>query len=282
MCVPWDGGFAHVSCLAEQAKILVAEAEDNNLDMEPKWRRWHSCSMCEQRHYGVVLCALGWACWKTYVGRPEEDWARLKGPAMTLLGNGLSAAKHYEDALAVFEAELATLRRLGASEGHMLITQGNLANTYHHLGRLEDSIRVQQDIYSGHVRLRGEESEGTLAAAHNYASFLSHVKRYAEAKPLLRKTIPVARRVLGENHDLTLRMSLCYAVSLYLDRKATLEDLREAATALEGLERTTRRVMGGAHPRVGNIELVLRHARETLRAHEEANSLRQAMAPPEK
>ena len=24
-------GFAHVSCLAEQAKILVAEAEENNL-----------------------------------------------------------------------------------------------------------------------------------------------------------------------------------------------------------------------------------------------------------
>ena len=25
-------GFAHVSCLAEQAKILFAEAEENNLD----------------------------------------------------------------------------------------------------------------------------------------------------------------------------------------------------------------------------------------------------------
>ena len=25
-------GFAHVSCLAEQAKILVDEAEENNLD----------------------------------------------------------------------------------------------------------------------------------------------------------------------------------------------------------------------------------------------------------
>ena len=27
-------GFAHVSCLAEQAKILVAEAEENNLDIK--------------------------------------------------------------------------------------------------------------------------------------------------------------------------------------------------------------------------------------------------------
>ena len=37
-------GFVHVSCLAEQAKILVAEAEENNLDnkaLNEKWDRWH-------------------------------------------------------------------------------------------------------------------------------------------------------------------------------------------------------------------------------------------------
>ena len=33
-------GFAHVSCLAEQAKILVAEAEENNLDAKAKNARW--------------------------------------------------------------------------------------------------------------------------------------------------------------------------------------------------------------------------------------------------
>ena len=72
-------GFAHVSCLAEQAKILVAEAEENNLGdktWNEKWRRWDECSLCEQDYYGVVRCALGWACWKTYLGRPEADWAR--------------------------------------------------------------------------------------------------------------------------------------------------------------------------------------------------------------
>ena len=31
MLLPREAGFAHVSCLAEQAKILVAEAEENNL-----------------------------------------------------------------------------------------------------------------------------------------------------------------------------------------------------------------------------------------------------------
>ena len=35
-------GFAHVSCLAEQAKILVAEAEENNLGkkVNERWHRW--------------------------------------------------------------------------------------------------------------------------------------------------------------------------------------------------------------------------------------------------
>ena len=33
-------GIAHVSCLAEQAKILLAEAEENNLDVEVKTERW--------------------------------------------------------------------------------------------------------------------------------------------------------------------------------------------------------------------------------------------------
>ena len=41
-------GIAHVSCLAEQAKILVAEAEENNLDDEvlnQRVIRWYRCCL---------------------------------------------------------------------------------------------------------------------------------------------------------------------------------------------------------------------------------------------
>jgi len=41
----------------------------------------------------------------------------------------------------------------------------------------------------------------------------------------LRKTIPVARRALGENNELTLKMRWIYAIALYKD---TLDDLCEA------------------------------------------------------
>ena len=80
--------------------------------------------------------------------------------------------------------------------------------------------------------------------------------------------MPVARRVLGENDAITLKMRLCYARALYKDNDTTLNDLREAMSTLEGMERTTRRVFGGAHPILAAIEISLRNARAAIRARE--------------
>ena len=98
-------------------------------------------------------------------------------------------------------------------------------------------------------------------------SFMT-LKRFEEAKSLLRKTMPVARRVLGESHDLTLRMRWSYAAALYEDNGATLDDLREAVTTLEDTERTARHVFGGANPLTVDTEKGLRDARAALRARE--------------
>ena len=84
--------------------------------------------------------------------------------------------------------------------------------------------------------------------------------------------MPVARRVLGESHDLTLRMRWSYAAALYKDDGATLDDLRESVTTLEETERTMRRVLGGAHPLTTGIEADLRKARAALRARETPSS----------
>ena len=156
-------GFAHVSCLAEQAKILFAEAEENNLGWEtknPRWARWCTCSLCEQEYHGVVRCALGWACWKTHLGRPETD--QLYGMAMNQLGSGLSLAYQNEDALSVREAELAMLRRIGASAYRILGVQNNLANTYVDLGRLEPALLLTRDVYSAHLMINGNQHKETL------------------------------------------------------------------------------------------------------------------------
>jgi len=262
-------GFAHVSCLAEQAKILIAEAEENNLGtnaMAKRWARWDTCSMCEQSYHGVVRCALGWACWKTYLGRTEGNWAR--GSAMTQLGNGLSLTGREEEALSVQEAELSTDRRLGAPEEDLLTAQSNLAITYEKLGRLEPALRFKRDVYLGCLKLYGKQDKETLLAANNYASLLKKLSRLEEAKSLLRKSIPAARRVLGESNETTFRMRWVYAQTLYADTSATLDDIREAVTTLEDTARTSRRVLGGTHPLVAQIEQSLRHSRAALDTRE--------------
>ena len=103
-------------------------------------------------------------------------------------------------------------------------------------------------------------------AANNYANGLLTLQRYAEAKALMRKTIPLARRVLGESDTLNFKMRKICATALYEDPAATRGDLREATTTLEDLERTTRRVLGGAHPLVLAIERNLDESRETFYA----------------
>ena len=82
----------------------------------------------------------------------------------------------------------------------------------------------------------------------------------------MRKTVPEARRVVGEGHDVTLSLRANYALALYNDPAATLSDLREAETTLEDVGRIARRVLGGAHPHTTAIEAELRDARAALRA----------------
>ena len=122
------------------------------------------------------------------------------------------------------------------------------------------------------MKLDGEEHRDTIHAANNYASSLNDLQRFEESKSLFRKTIPAARRVLGGEHRLTLRMRWNYAMALYKDEGATLDDLREAVTTLEDMHRIARRVLGGTHPIAAGIEVELRYARAALRARETATA----------
>ena len=255
-------------------KISVAEAEERGLHgsaFDARFQRWYTCGLCEQQHHGVVACALGWGCWKTYLGRPETDFSRQS--AITQLSNGLYEANLDEDALAVSEADLAMMRRLGASEEDLLVAQGNIASVYHVVGRREEALPMRQEVYSGTLRLRGEEHEDTLLEATNYALTLRELNRFEDAKSLLLQMIPVARRALGETHTRTLKMRCLYAVALYREAGATFDDLREAVATLEETARNIRRVLGGTHPTTLDIERDLQDARAALREREASSGV---------
>ena len=108
----------------------------------------------------------------------------------------------------------------------------------------------------------------TLREASNLAYALVSLVRFDEAKALLRRMMPVARRVLGDSHNFNLKMRWTYAQALFQDANATLDDLGEAVTSLEDTERTAWRVLGGAHPLVVLIEGELHNARASSAARE--------------
>ena len=166
------------------------------------------------------------------------------------------------------EAELAMDRRLGESEYNMLVVQSNLADTYQQLGQLDRALRMRRIAYLGTLKLEGKESNETLREALNYTATLLVLKRFEEVKSLLRKTMPVAQRVLGENHDTTLKLRWNHAVALSNADGATLDDLREAVATLEEATRRVRRVYGCAHPTTQKIETDLKNTREAFRARE--------------
>ena len=63
-------------------------------------------------------------------------------------------------------------------------------------------------------------------------------------------------------------MRSLYAAALYKDPGATLDDLHEAVTTFEETTRIARRVLGGAHPLVLDIDRALEASREGLRTRE--------------
>ena len=139
---------------------------------------------------------------------------------------------------------------------------------------------MRKDTYSRTSNLMGEEHRETLHEACNYALSLLSLKHLEEAKSLFRKVIPVAQRVQGDNDENTIRMRWYFAVALYEDEGASLDDLREAATTLEDTARTARRVLGSSHPTTEGIEDALRLSRAPHRRAREGDvdAIREAMA----
>ncbi len=139
---------------------------------------------------------------------------------------------------------------------------------------------MDRDVYLGHLKLQGEEHPLTLISANNYASTLKSLGRFEEARSLLRKTMPVARRVLGDNHEMTLKMRWIYARVLYLDEGASLDDRREAVATLESVAHSWKRIFGPAHPETPKAQEALKYAREALAASLAVREYLEYLAPP--
>ena len=241
------------------------EAEENNLSdkaLEERWRRWDTCSLCEQWYHGVVACALGWACWKTYLRRPETDQAR--DLAMDLLGKGLDEANKVSEALKVSRVHLATIERVRPNDMQALLNcKQNLAYACGKNGQVEEALSTRREVHSIAKAALGPLHVFTINSALNLACSLREVS-LAECMSLVRETMPIANRVFGADHEIPLRFVWTYGDCIIEsdETKLSQDDMLEAIVTLEEGFRRSRRVMGPQHPITRNLDGRLARVRE--------------------
>ncbi len=132
------------------------------------------------------------------------------------------------------------------------------------MDRDEEALELERTIYSNWKAHRGIADVHTIRAALNLCVSLGNLKRFEEARALAQKTIPVAQRALGPDHDLTLCICRNTVDAVYKDPKSSLADLRRAETTLKDVCRRTRRVFGTQHPETRTCEKTMKRLKAIL------------------
>lgn len=185
----------------------------------------------------------------------------MRASALSLLGTGLHQHGRWQEALNVYEVDLAARSRNAqqrASLMQVLDLQMNIAECCAHLlGREHEALAVRRIIYEKARELKGvyEKVHG-VPAARNLAISLINAHEFREAKILLREAVPAARKAHGgQDAEPTLQLTGLLALALTSDPAATQLDLREAIAILEEASRLARSSpsLGTQHPITGQL-----------------------------
>jgi len=143
-------GLAHLSCLVREARESVENYEETRRGRG--FQKWHTCFRCGHPFHGPVRLALAWTCWKTYLGRPEDDRYRLQ--AIGLVGNALFACSDdgREQALLVQESYLASIRRLKPDDEEAMVDAlSHLGCCLDDLGRHDEALVLKREVHARRV-----------------------------------------------------------------------------------------------------------------------------------
>ena len=93
---------------------------------------------------------------------------------------------------------------------------------------------------------------------------LLNLRNYTEIRSLLRKYLPLARRVMGHDHEVSRTMTETLAQSLFQQGAAPRDNVLEAAEILTEHNQRLRQIFGSAHPVTQRSERNLGSIRECL------------------
>ena len=98
---------------------------------------------------------------------------------------------------------------------NIITLRGNMATSLSRLGREEESLSIKRECYQYLVHHEGKTGERAMSQAYNIAVSLAHLKKNAEAISLMREQLPLVKRVLDNDHELTLKFQKLYAKTLF-------------------------------------------------------------------
>ena len=142
----------------------------------------------------------------------------------------------------------------------------HLSSCLDELGHHEEALQLKQEVYHTMKEL-APNSINFVGAGLSVVIVLKNLQRHAEIKSFLSEHLPLARRIAGPDHDLTLRLELD-VVEETLQKvegggKVGAKDFREAMDIAEDVYRRRLRIYGAMHPNT----VMVRNTLDGLRSH---------------
>ena len=278
-----ESGIVHLSCLVQTAArtpIQIVAGADS---------KWLRCGVCEHLFDDKVSHALSWAAWREFVRPPAEwpeehaevMWKAAQEGAACILTRSLCMIGRHEEALPIAEMYLESLRErqpderyhpdeqaraavLEAKQANILGAQGMIVGIMVDLGRLEEAVELQREVFAGCIELDGLEHKDTIYQGSVLVVALLKVNRVAESQELADELLAAAEQFLPEDDQTMMWLESAYYRTVYADDAATVEELSAVVTDLDELRQRSQRVFGAGHSTTAKIQGHLTEAREKL------------------
>ncbi len=206
--------------------------------------------------------------------------ARLRltlGVAFLQLGDAKTAAEQSEAARALYT------QHIGPDHPDTLRSMHNLAESYRHLGRYADSLKLNEETLALRQANLGPDHPDTLSSMNNLAKMYYELGRYADSLKLNEETLALRQANLAPDHPDTLSSmnnlaSSYYALGRYADALKLYEEtlaLRQAKLAPDHAD--TLSTMGN----LANVYGYLGRRSDALKLREETLKLLKAKLGPD-
>ncbi|KAJ6503124.1 hypothetical protein DFH09DRAFT_1289487 [Mycena vulgaris] len=256
----WDS-FRFLKVMNEiKAYSLVNFDPDGKLySIHPLVHNWSRSTLAAQDQYHDWMVAI---VGMSISGIPNQDMQlaslKLLPPVDSLLRGNTNIRPDFRDDYGrlyyyperLKDAEQLYLvvvqqRRNGLGEDHLdtLCAMGNLATTYHTLGKLQEAEELEVVVLEKRRKILGEDHPDTLLAMGNHASTYHKLGKCQEAEQIQVVVLEKRRKILGEDHPEALRAMMNLAWTYQ-----ALGKFIEAEELGVGILEKQRKLMGDDHP----------------------------------